>query len=50
MDFQLTWAWMDLNHRHPPYKGGALTTELHALVFQRINKMFYDFAHYNKGA
>ena len=21
---------MDLNHRHPPYKGGALTTELHA--------------------
>ena len=21
---------MESNHRHPPYKGGALTTELHA--------------------
>ena len=24
------WAWMDLNHRPPLYKSGALTAELHA--------------------
>ena len=25
---------MDLNHRSPPYKGGALTTKLYAPMFR----------------
>ncbi len=29
------WAWVELNHRHPRYKRGALTPELHAHL--RIN-------------
>jgi len=26
LTFPSWWAWMDSNHRHPPYKGGALTS------------------------
>ena len=29
---------MDLNHRSPPYKGGALTTKLYAPHLERINE------------
>ena len=32
------WAWVELNHRHPRYKRGALTPELHARLKQQNPK------------
>ena len=34
---------MDLNHRHLPYKGSALTTELHAPNYENILAKNYNF-------
>ena len=46
---------MDLNHRSPPYKGGALTTKLYAPMFRdrdskhqffipTLTKLYLDFS------
>ena len=32
---------MESDHRHPPYKGGALTTELHAQVYTLFKLPYY---------
>ena len=33
------WAWEELNLRHPRYKRGALTPELHALI--KLDKFYW---------
>lgn|GEM_PF-4291357 len=34
------WAWMDLNHRPPLYKSGALTAELHAQIICKLHSFY----------